>query len=68
MRDPISDLSSQKFPDQMEQTRKKSTAIYWVLFLASSALLAYGIFAHWEYLTLILPFQVTFLAKALDIM
>ena len=52
----------------MEETRKKSTGLYWILFLASTALLAYGIFAHWEYLTLILPFQVTFFAKALDIM
>ena len=52
----------------MEQTRKKSTSLYWILFLASTALLAYGIFAHWEYLTLILPFMVTFFAKALDIM
>jgi hypothetical protein len=52
----------------MEQTRKKSRGIYWLLFLATVALLAYGIFAHWEYLTLILPFMVTFFAKALDIM
>jgi len=52
----------------MEQTSKKSKGLFWLLFLASSALLAYGIFAHWEYLTLILPFQVTFFAKALDIM
>ena len=52
----------------MEQTRKSSKGLFWLLFLASSALLAYGIFAHWEYLTLILPFQVTFFAKAIDIM
>ena len=52
----------------MEETRKKSTGLYWILFLACVALLAYGIFAHWEYLTLILPFMVTFFAKALDIM
>ena len=52
----------------MEQTRKRSRGIYWLLFLASSALLAYAIYDHWEYLTLILPFQVTFFAKALDIM
>jgi hypothetical protein len=52
----------------MEQTRKSSRGLYWLLFLGASALLAYGIYAHWEYLTLILPFQVTFFAKALDIM
>jgi fatty acid desaturase len=52
----------------MEQQRKKSTGLYWLLFLAASALLIFGIWDHWEYLTLILPFQVTFFAKALDIM
>ncbi|HEX6179833.1 MAG TPA: hypothetical protein VFZ47_01230 [Chitinophagaceae bacterium] len=52
----------------MEQKTKKSTGLYWVLFLASTALLGYAIYDHWEYLTLILPFQVTFFAKALDIM
>lgn len=52
----------------MEQQQKKSTGLYWLLFLASTALLLFGIWAHWEYLTLILPFQVTFFAKALDIM
>lgn len=59
---------SRKFVTNMEQQRKKSTGLYWLLFLASSALLIFAIWAHWEYLTLILPFQVTFFAKALDIM
>jgi hypothetical protein len=61
-----------KFVTKMEQQRtekrKKSTGLYWLLFLASSALLVFAIWAHWEYLTLILPFQITFFAKALDIM
>jgi len=50
----------------MEKT-KKNTTIWWVVFLASSALLAYGIADHWEYLTLIMPFVCTSFVKALDI-
>lgn len=57
-----------KFVTNMEQQKKKSTGLYWLLFLAASALLIFAIWDHWEYLTLILPFQVTFFAKALDIM
>ena len=57
-----------KMEQQRTEQRKKSTGLYWLLFLASSALLVFAIWAHWEYLTLILPFQVTFFAKALNIM
>jgi predicted nucleic acid-binding Zn ribbon protein len=53
---------------KMERQRKKSTGLYWFLFLASTAALIFAIAVHFEYLTLILPFQVTFFAKALDIM
>jgi hypothetical protein len=65
---PFPDYLRKNFLKSMEQTRRKSKGVYWLLFLATSALLAYGILAHWEYLTLILPFMVTFFAKALDIM
>jgi hypothetical protein len=44
-----------------------SKFLYWILFLASTALFIYAIAAHWEYLTLILPFVCTFFVKALDI-
>jgi hypothetical protein len=44
-----------------------SKFLYWILFLASAALFIYAIAAHWEYLTLILPFVCTFFVKALDI-
>jgi hypothetical protein len=48
-------------------TSKKSTGLYWFLFLVSSAAFGAACFYHWEYLTLILPFSCTFLVKAMDI-
>lgn len=51
----------------MEQTRKYR-GLWWLLFLASTAGLLWAIFAHWEWLTLILPFQTTAFVKAMDIM
>lgn len=52
---------------QMEQTRKYR-GLWWLVFLASTAALLWAIFAHWEWLTLILPFQTTAFVKAMDIM
>jgi hypothetical protein len=52
---------------QMEQT-KKYRGIWWLVFLASTAALLFAIYSHWEWLTLILPFQTTSFVKALDIM
>ncbi|MFM2146630.1 MAG: hypothetical protein RL732_1466 [Bacteroidota bacterium] len=46
---------------------KKNTTIWWLVFLASTALQLYSIYDHWEYLTLILPFVCTSFVKALDI-
>ncbi len=51
----------------MEQV-KKNKAIWWLVFLVSTAALGYAIYTHWEWLTLILPFQTTALVKAMDIM
>jgi hypothetical protein len=51
----------------MEQT-KKYKGIWWLVFLASTAALLLAIATHWEWLTLILPFQTTAFVKALDIM
>lgn len=51
----------------MEQT-KKYKGIWWMVFFASTAALIWAIGAHWEWLTLILPFQTTSLVKAMDIM
>jgi len=51
----------------MEQT-KKYRGIWWLVFLASTAALIFAIYSHWEWLTLILPFQTTSFVKAMDIM
>jgi hypothetical protein len=51
----------------MEQT-KKYTGIWWLVFLASTAAMVFAIITHWEWLTLILPFQTTAFVKAMDIM
>lgn len=51
----------------MEQ-KKKYTGLYWILFFVSTAALALAIYTHWEWLTLILPFQTTAFVKAMDIM
>ena len=51
----------------MEQ-QKKYKGIYWLAFLVSTAALAFAIYTHWEWLTLILPFVTTSFVKAMDIM
>ena len=51
----------------MENT-KKHRGIWWLVFLASTAALIIAIITHWEWLTLILPFQTTAFVKAMDIM
>lgn len=51
----------------MEQT-KKHKGIWWLVFFASTAALIFAIITHWEWLTLILPFQTTAFVKAMDIM
>lgn len=50
------------------ETTKKMTGLYWLLFLASIAAF-FGVYAvAGGYCSLILPFNCTFLCKALDIM
>jgi hypothetical protein len=51
----------------MEQA-KKNKGIWWLLFFISAAGLAFAIYSHWSWLTLILPFFATSLVKALDIL
>lgn len=51
----------------MEQ-QKKHRGIWWLVFFASTAALGLAIYGHWEWLTLILPFQTTAFVKAMDIM
>jgi len=50
----------------MEQT-KKNKGLWWLVFFASTAALILAIATHWEWLSLILPFQTTALVKAMDI-
>jgi fatty acid desaturase len=52
---------------RMEQ-QKKNTGFYWLLTFVSAAALVWAIAAHFEYLTLILPFLCTGFVKAMDIM
>jgi hypothetical protein len=51
----------------MEST-KKYTAVYWLLFVASVAAFFYVYSIGGGYCSLVLPFNTTFLAKALNIM
>jgi len=44
-----------------------SRFIYWILFLATVALLFIAIASRFEFLTMILPFMCTFFVKAMDI-
>lgn len=50
------------------ETQKKNTGLWWLLFFASTAALIAAIYLHWEWLTLILPFQCTAFVKGMDIM
>jgi hypothetical protein len=47
--------------------KKRSRGIYWLLFFISTAALAFAIYSHWPWLTLILPFFATFFVLAMDI-
>jgi len=50
------------------ETTKKMTGIFWVLFLISVAAFFFVYKIGGGYCSLVLPFNTTFLAKALDIM
>ncbi len=50
------------------ETSKKSTGLYWVLFLASVAAFFLVYKTGGGYCSMVLPFNVTFFAKALDLM
>ncbi len=49
------------------EVRKKKTGLFWLLFLVSTAALGLAIYAHWPWLTLIIPFVTTFFVLAMDI-
>ena len=50
------------------ETAKKSTGLYWLLFLASVAAFLFVYKIGGGYCSMVLPFNTTFLAKALNIM
>ena len=50
------------------ETKKKSTGLFWILFLASVAAFFLVYWIGGGYCSLVLPFNTTFLAKALNIM
>lgn len=49
-------------------TAKKSTALYWILFILSMVALAVAYIFAGGYASLVLPFNFTLLVKALDLM
>lgn len=49
------------------ETQSKNTAMAWVVFFLSTAAFLFAIYAHFEYLTLILPIMCTSFVKAMDI-
>ncbi|HWJ26783.1 MAG TPA: hypothetical protein VNS32_09585 [Flavisolibacter sp.] len=51
----------------MEEVKKRSRGLYWILFFISVIALIAAIAGHWPWLTLILPFVTTFFVLAMDI-
>lgn len=51
----------------MEQ-KGKNTGLFWLMFFVSTGCFVWAVAAHFEYLTLILPFVCTSFVKAMDIM
>jgi hypothetical protein len=50
------------------ETTKKSTGLYWILFFLSVAAFCLVYAVGGGYCSMVLPFVVTFFAKALDLM
>ena len=50
------------------EVRKKSKGFYWLIFFISTAALLFAIWAHWPWLTLIIPFVLTSFVLAMDLM
>jgi len=49
------------------EVRKRNKGLYWLLFFVSCIALGLAIYAHWPWLTMILPFWGTFFVLAMDI-
>ena len=50
------------------ETTKKSTGLYWILFFISIAVSVVTYKVGGGYVSMILPFNVTFFAKAMDLL
>jgi hypothetical protein len=50
------------------ETTKKSTGLYWILFFASLAASVIVYKVGGGYCSMVLPFNVTFFAKAMDLL
>jgi hypothetical protein len=46
---------------------RKNTSMAWIIFFVSTAAFLFAVYAHFEYLTLILPIVCTSFVKAMDI-
>lgn len=52
----------------MESSAKKYTGLYWILFLLSVAAFFFVYHIGGGYCSMVLPFNCTFFAKAMDLM
>lgn len=52
---------------EIEEVKKKSKGLYWVVFLITAIALLLAVFGHWEWLTLIIPFVLTSFVLAMDL-
>lgn len=51
------------------ETTKKRTGLYWILFILSVILFFWVLYSPWgSWVSMVLPFNVTFFALALDLM
>jgi len=49
------------------EMERKNTSMAWIIFFVSTAAFLFAVYAHFEYLTLILPIVCTSFVKAMDI-
>lgn len=49
------------------EIKRRNKGLYWLLFFISTAVLILTIWAHWPWLTLVMPFVFTFFVLAMDI-
>jgi hypothetical protein len=50
------------------EVKRNRKGLYWLIFFVSTAALIFAIWAHWPWLTLIIPFVATSFVLAMDLM